>query len=163
MRLKIARSPGVKDVGTRRALEKLGTNIAFSSQGASQVFAGPVSGGSGAPTFRALDPRDLAMGADALVYAATISISTTNGKKLKTVTTTNAIGNSTFNAADGGVADQEMRFIITNDATAGRTITFGTNFKPNGTLVGVASKTSTIMFVSDGTNWWEMFRTVGVL
>lgn len=137
--------------------------VTLQTESQNTALLGPVTGAAATPTFRVLDPRDLALGADALVYAATISISTTNGKKLKTVTTTNAIGNSTFNAADGGVPDQEMRFIITNDATAPRTITFGTNFKPNGTLVGNTSKTSTIGFVSDGVNWWEQYRTVGVL
>lgn len=124
-------------------------------------WAGGITGGAATPTFRPLDPDDIAMGADALTYAATISISTTNGKKLKTVTTTNAIGNSTFNAADAGIADQDMFFIITNDATAPRTITFNTNFYPNGTVIGTQSKISTIWFKSDGTAWREMSRTVG--
>jgi hypothetical protein len=93
-----------------------------------------------------------------LTFAAAISVDTQN-PNTKVVTVT---GNSTFNATDGGVGGQEMKFIINNDATA-RTITFGTNFRSSGTLTGVASKASTICFVSDGTSWFETSRVVGTL
>lgn len=78
-----------------------------------------------------------------------------------TVTTVNATGSVTFNATAAGTAGQMISFIITNDATSAKTITFGTNFTPNGTLTasGVSKKT-TIQFISDGTSFIEVSRTV---
>lgn len=94
-------------------------------------------------------------------YAATISLDVTQGNVHK-ITTTSAIGNATINASAAGVAGQEITIIITNDSSAGRTITFGSNFKPSGTIVGTASKTATIRFASDGTSWWETSRILGL-
>jgi hypothetical protein len=55
-----------------------------------------------------------------------------------------------------------MTVVIINDATSGKTITFGTNFKPTATLVGTASKTATVSWLSDGTNWYEVGRSTGL-
>ena len=54
-----------------------------------------------------------------------------------------------------------IAIIITNDATSAKTITFGSNFTANGTLTasGVSKKT-TIQFISDGTSFVEVSRTV---
>lgn len=52
-------------------------------------------------------------------------------------------------------------FIISNDATP-RTVTFGTNFLAAGTLVGTASKTAVVGFLSDGFTLYEVSRTVGL-
>jgi hypothetical protein len=41
-------------------------------------------------------------------------------------------------------------------------VTFNTNFKPNGTLTGTISKTATVDFVYDGTNWYETSRITGL-
>jgi len=99
-------------------------------------------------------------GVKALTYANPLSVNMNEGNVF-TVTTTSGVGDSTFNAT-GGAAGQKATFIITNDASGNRTITFGTNFKPSGTLVGTVSKTATVSFVYDGTNWWEMCRTTGL-
>ena len=80
-----------------------------------------------------------------------------------TVTTVNATGSVTFNASGTGTAGQHMYLVITNDATIGKVITFGANFKSSGTLTGTQSKSSTIHFLSDGSNWYEISRTVGSL
>ena len=88
----------------------------------------------------------------ALTYANPLSVDITKGDVF-TVTTTSGVGNATFNASAVGVAGRTITFEITNDASANRTITFGSNFKSAGTLVGTTSKTATITFRSDGTNW----------
>jgi hypothetical protein len=98
---------------------------------------------------------------DAMTYASTISLNTQKGN-VHTTTTVNATGNATINASDGGKAGQWIALIITNDATSGKVITFGTNFKSSGTLTGTTSKTATIYFLSDGTNWWELTRQMGL-
>lgn len=96
---------------------------------------------------------------DTMTYASTITLTTTNGNVHKT-TTVNATGNATINASDGGVAGQHMWILLVNDATSGKTITFGTNFKSTGTqAIGGASKSATTHWISDGTNWYEVSRT----
>ena len=75
-----------------------------------------------------------------------------------TLTTT---GNCTINASNG-VAGQRTTFIITDDATGGHVVTYGTNFEASGTLTGTADKTATIDFVYDGANWYEVSRTSGL-
>lgn len=71
------------------------------------------------------------------------------------------MGNVQINAT-GGTAGQTVTFIITDDATGGHVVTFGTNFKPNGTLTGTANKTATVQFVYNGTYWYEVSRTTGL-
>ncbi len=96
-----------------------------------------------------------------LTYANPLSVDITKGDVF-TVTTTNGVGNATFNASASGAASRTITFVITNDAGGARTITFGTHFKPAATLVGTQSKTATITFRSDGTNWWEIGRVTGI-
>lgn len=50
---------------------------------------------------------------------------------------------------------------VTNDSLP-RTITFSTGFVSLGPVVGVPSKVSTIMFVSNGVAFYELSRTVGL-
>lgn len=102
-------------------------------------------------------PNDL----DTVTYATTISLDVNNCTVHKT-TTTSAVGNATINASGKGLPGQILYIIVVNDATSNRTITFGTNFKPSATLVGTTTKAATIGFVSDGTNWYELFRTTGL-
>ncbi len=94
-----------------------------------------------------------------LTYASPTSVDVTLGNAFK-VTTVNATGSVTFNATAGGTAGQWLEFTIVNDATSGKTITWGTNFSSNGTLVGTISKVATIGFKSDGTKWYEKYRTL---
>ena len=69
---------------------------------------------------------------------------------------------ATINASVVGTAGQHIWVLIINDATSGKTITFGTNFKPNGTLTGTVNKAAVVQFVSDGTTWYEVARTTGL-
>lgn len=93
----------------------------------------------------------------ALTYSSTISCDMNNGNVF-TLTTT---GDCAIDASNG-VAGQKATFIISDDETGGHIVIFGTGFKPNGTLAGTASKTSVVEFVYDGTNWYEVSRTMGL-
>jgi hypothetical protein len=98
---------------------------------------------------------------DPMTYSAAISLEVTAGDVHKT-TTSNAVGDATINAATAGLPGQHMWIIIVNDLGRGKTITFGTNFKSSGTLAGTAGKTATIHFISDGTAWYEVARTLNL-
>ncbi|NTW33562.1 MAG: hypothetical protein HGB12_13225 [Bacteroidetes bacterium] len=95
---------------------------------------------------------------DNMTYSATISLDVTKGNLHKV----NVTGAATINASAAGTAGQHIWILITGDATP-RTITFGTNFKSAGTLSTVANKASTISFISDGTNWYEVSRVTSGL
>jgi hypothetical protein len=62
-------------------------------------------------------------------------------------------GNLTI--ANPGVkpAGVNLRFILTQDGTGGRTVTWGTDFLTTGSVDTRASKVSVIDFVCDGTSW----------
>ena len=98
---------------------------------------------------------------DTMAYAATISLDVTKPNLHKT-TTVNATGNATINASAVGTAGQHMWILIVNDATSGKVITFGTNFRSSGTLTGTASRQATIHFISDGVSWSEVARTLNL-
>ena len=87
----------------------------------------------------------------ALVYANPITVNMALGNMF-TTTTVNATGNATINAT-GGTAGQKVTFVVTNDATSSKTITFGTNFQAGNTIIGVPSTTKTADFAYDGTTW----------
>jgi hypothetical protein len=92
-------------------------------------------------------------GVSTLTYGSTIACN----MSLANTFTLTATGNATINAV-GGTAGQSATFIITNDATLPRTITFGTNFKTNGPIIGIVSKIATILFTYNGTIWIEEAR-----
>jgi hypothetical protein len=71
-------------------------------------------------------------------------------------------GNATLGAATGGLPGQHMWIIIANDNVSAKTITFGANLLSAGPLAGATGKSATIHFVSDGTAWYEVSRTVGL-
>jgi len=90
-------------------------------------------------------------------YAATISLAMDQNNSHK-ITTVHATGNATINATNGGTAGMVVQVLIVNDATSGKTITFGTNFRAASTLVGTVSKAAVVTFLSDGTSWFETGR-----
>jgi len=65
-------------------------------------------------------------------------------------------GNCTLTTKSGRVGP--VWIIITNDASAPRTITFSTGFQAAGNLVGVVNKTAVLEFISDGSVLWEVSR-----
>jgi hypothetical protein len=92
-------------------------------------------------------------GVSTLTYGSTIACN----MSLANTFTLTASGNATINAV-GGTAGQNVDFIITNDGSAARTITFGTGFKTNGTCIGAVGKVTHISFKYDGSSWWEIAR-----
>ncbi len=66
-------------------------------------------------------------------------------------------GNLTINNPVNGAAGQEIEFDIQEDATGGRTITFGTNYKLSWAPVLTAGLRNTIRFrCTDGTKWVQV-------
>lgn len=75
------------------------------------------------------------------------------------VYTKSIAGDSTFTASAAGTAGQFLTLIITVDGTQ-RVATFGTNLNSSGTMTIPANKVGVIQFVSDGTAWREMGRSI---
>lgn len=69
--------------------------------------------------------------------------------------------NETVNITAGQQAGRVITFMIVNDAII-RTITLGTGIVSIGTIVGTALKTATVVLQSDGTNFYELSRTLGL-
>ena len=67
----------------------------------------------------------------------------------------------TVNLSGTQKAGQHLVLVILNDGTI-RVITLGTGLVGNGIITGIVSKTSVLSFISDGTNFYEMSRTVGI-
>lgn len=88
---------------------------------------------------------------------ATVTIDPTTGCLFKWT----AGENETVNISGTQVAGQKITFMITNDALA-RTITMGTGTVSLGVIVGTALKTAVAVFQSDGTNFYELSRTLGL-
>jgi hypothetical protein len=71
--------------------------------------------------------------------------------------------NETVNISGTPLDGQTLTLIITNDGVLPRTITLGTGFSGNGTIIGVTSKRSTLTFEASGGTFYETSRVVGVL
>ena len=69
--------------------------------------------------------------------------------------------NETVNVTAGQQAGRVITLMITNDALA-RTITLGTGIVSVGVIVGTALKTAVVVLQSDGTNFYELSRTLGL-
>jgi|SRR3989304_8712070 len=95
----------------------------------------------------------------ALTDEAPVTLTVTSAY-LHTLTATT---DRTINASGTGIFGQDIEVQIQSDAAAARTITFGTNFKANGTIVtpATAGKIVSITFTSDGTTWNESGRQTG--
>lgn len=95
-----------------------------------------------------------------LTYASVMSLDVTTGVVFKF--TTSSVGNATVNATSGGVSGQVIKVIIVNDASAIRTITWGTNFRTPGTTSPTAtSRVAVCTFISDGTSWFLDGQVLG--
>ena len=69
--------------------------------------------------------------------------------------------NETVNITAGQQAGRVITLMIVNDALA-RTVTLGTGLVSTGVIIGTALKTSVAVFQSDGTNFYELSRTLGL-
>lgn len=105
--------------------------------------SGKVIGGSVTPTYAATIALDAF-----LQYSTFISIALTGALTLTTATVANP----------GAILNIQLG----SDGT-GRTTTFSTGFRSTGTLAGTASKIFLIQFISDGTTWNEVSRSVGAI
>lgn len=94
-----------------------------------------------------------------MTYASTLSYTSQLGRVVY-IETVNAVGNATINASM--LLPGPIWFVIKNDATSNKTITFGANLLDSGNLVGTTNKVATVHFVSDGTTAWEVARTTGL-
>lgn len=93
----------------------------------------------------------------AAFVSSPVSLTTTSSNVFETTAVSGAF---TVNASTAGTAGQYLLYKFTSDAGATRVCTFGTNFKSTGTLAtGGASKSATILFLSNGSAWWEVART----
>jgi hypothetical protein len=96
-----------------------------------------------------------------LPYQAIMNLDVTAGD-LHRIRTAPGAGDAVLNSTTGGLAGQHMWIIISNDARSAKTISFGANFLSSGPLAGTVGKSATLHFVSDGTAWYEVSRTVGL-
>lgn len=138
-------------------LTKGTTNIAIQSLGGESRHVGNFHvGADTTPTAKLQVTGTFAMTKVDVTFASPTSITVTSGSYFK-ISPCNA--NFTINASGGGTAGQLMIIQWSTDASGTRTVTYGTNFKPNGTQgAGGASTTATTTWISDGTSWWELSR-----
>ncbi len=118
-------------------------------------------GGSGPDQRGDVRARRLISSLESVRYQAAMTLDVTAGDVHKIRTEPNG-GNASLSAATGGLPGQHMWIIIANDTTSAKTISFGANLLNAGLLTGVIGKSATIHFVSDGTAWYEVARTVGL-
>lgn len=69
--------------------------------------------------------------------------------------------NETVTISAGQQAGRVITLMIVNDAII-RTITLSTGVVSIGTIVGTALKTAVVVLQSDGTNFYELSRTLGL-
>jgi hypothetical protein len=97
-----------------------------------------------------------------VAYAAAVTPDPLRGSTHKIGTLT---GNITINdpattliTANYLHAGMETTLVLTQDATGGRTVTFGSAFKTTAAVPTTADSTTTVTFVYDGTYWREKNR-----
>lgn len=99
-------------------------------------------------------------GTVAIPYAATIALEKyLLGSRFFTIALTGALTLTTAFVANAGA---HLILQLGSDGT-GRTTTFSTGFRSTGTLAGTASDIFLIQFISDGTTWNELSRSVGAI
>jgi hypothetical protein len=89
---------------------------------------------------------------------ASSAIDPTKGDYQTCTTTTT----HTLTATSNGVLGDNLTLLITNDATSGRILTFGSGFQSTGTLTGTISKKAQITFRSNGSAWYEVARSLNM-
>lgn len=121
-------------------------------------LTGAVSSANTTTTYAGVLPYALGgIGACAATSATTGTMTVSMTTPCVTNTPTGA---EIFNAT-GGVAGQQLTFLITTSGASSFVLTWGTNFHTAGTL---ATGTTTarfwaVTFVYDGSKWWETART----
>jgi hypothetical protein len=102
-------------------------------------------------------------GGSAPVYAVLANGSTAMAFGTNDVVKVTPTANATYTTTVPAAGHRRTLLILTSGTTS-RTITFGTGFKPVGTLAtGTATgRVFVVNFVSDGTNLYEAGRTVAM-
>lgn len=96
-------------------------------------------------------------GSSAPTPGAAVSINATLGNLFKWT----AGENETISISGGQQAGRVITLMVTNDAIA-RTLTLGTGIVSVGVIVGTGLKTAVVVLQSDGTNFYELSRTLGL-
>jgi hypothetical protein len=130
----------------------LALTLSFANQPANTFLAGPTSGGSGPVSARLIVPADLP-GLSAVAFSAT-PVFNAGTSSAFTMTLT---GNVTSSSVTNAFASQRIAFIITQDATGGRTFAWPSNFKGASPISPDANSVSVQEFLYDGVN----FRATG--
>lgn len=126
-----------------------------------RLMGGGASRTPGPDRDRDITARRFIAAMETVPYASTVTLETTAGDIHKIVTS-NAVGNATINAATPGLPGQHMWVIIANDQIGAKTVTFGRNLRSAGPLAGSPGKAATVQFISDGTAWYEVARTMNL-
>ncbi len=100
-------------------------------------------------------------GSDSTTYAAE-TVFDSSKSAFKKIRTDASVGNSIFRMTTPGQIGQELFLKIENDVVANRTITFGSQFKVTGNLVGSTAGFAMLHFISDGVYYSELSRTTGL-
>lgn len=99
-------------------------------------------------------------GHQAVAYAATVTPNIYAGGNIVIGSLTGNITVANPAAANVGHVGSVMTLTLAQDATGGRTVTFGALYKTTGAITTTLSTTTVITFVHDGTNWRETGRAV---
>jgi hypothetical protein len=129
----------------------LALTINFVNFLANTFLAGPTAGGSGPPSARTLVPADLP-GLLPVAFSAT-PVFNAAASSAFTITLT---GNVTSSSVTNPTPSQRIAFIITQDATGGRTFAWPPNFKGASAISPDANSVSVQEFIWDGFFWRAM-------
>jgi hypothetical protein len=126
-----------------------GCDVTIVGAGQSSWFA--LGGDLGANTLRAVGRESKVY---ALTWNANLSIPNPWFSETYTATLTGATAMVNPGATPAGV---KLRYILTQDAVGGHTVTWGTNFViTHFSMNATASATSVATFISNGTKWYEI-------
>lgn len=125
-------------------------NLNFANQNPNTVLAGPASGAAGPVTARTLVAADIFLSIPVAFGATPVFNAGLAAFPTFTMTLT---GNLTSSSVTNATAGQIITFIITQDATGGRTFAWPPNFKDPPAIAPDATLVSVSAFVYDGTNW----------
>jgi hypothetical protein len=119
----------------------------FKPQLPNLILAGPASGSQGAVTARLMQPADLPV-AGVVSFSSTPTFNGANNNSFF-MTMTGNVSSSTFS---NGVKGQLYTFVLYQDGTGARVMTWPTNMKGPGTIDPTANITNVQQFIFDGTN-----------
>jgi hypothetical protein len=119
----------------------------FAPQLPNLIVAGPASGGLGAVTARLMQPADLPAAATPSFSATPAFNGAVNNSFVMTLS-----GNVSSSTFSGGVVGQLYTFVIKQDATGARVMTWPTNMVGQGTIDPTPNIRNVQQFIWDGTS-----------